>query len=265
MPQLSQTRRVLHQEELGRATDSAACHEVDDRHLQSNSASRTFTSPTSPQRSPDEEHEENEERFADNPESGNYLTSMQEDYLLGLFWQSYHPTYRIIDEAEFREHYRSLVGVNDASIAGRWYYRRSQALLTSELESPSITTLQCHIFCVVYLCNASFQNMAHTTLALAYTVESKTCMKLGRSWSAPDLIATCQLPAHDHELARLSGSTIASYDNVTWLTYSRLVATLILSAQVVYRAFYNTCGEILAKHEGTCKPWRQRQNCSPRK
>ncbi|PYI03847.1 fungal-specific transcription factor domain protein [Aspergillus sclerotiicarbonarius CBS 121057] len=296
----------------------------DDHHLQPISASRTFTSPTSPQRGSHEDEEQPAPWLADNPESGNYLTGMQEDYFLGLFWQSYHPTYQILDEAEFREHYRSLwaesattrrssalvdiilalcmqyglafaprgegpavarpdsVDINDASIAGRWYYRRSQALLTSELESPSITTLQCHIFSVVYLCNASFQNMAHTTLALAvrtahilglhleppedlpraqrelrkriwwtlYTVESKTCMKLGRPWSAPDVIATCQLPAHDHELARLSGSNIASYgDKVTWLTYSRLIATLILASQTVYRGFYQTCGEILATHD----------------
>lgn len=160
---------------------------------------------------------------------------------------------QIIDEVEFKEHYKSLwvapgksrkpsalvdivlalcmqygvafvprsdttqqtqadVGTNDATIAGRWLYRRSQTLLSTELESPSLMTLQCHILAVYYLCNASFQKMAHSTLAVAvrtaqilglhleppeslprkskelrrrlwwtlFTVESKTCMKLGR-------------------------------------------------------------------------------------
>ncbi|RAK84159.1 hypothetical protein BO79DRAFT_203392 [Aspergillus costaricaensis CBS 115574] len=294
----------------------------DERQLQPNSASRTFTNPISAQR--DTTDGLPAPGIADNLESGNYLTGMQEDYFLDLFWQSYHPTYQILDERDFREHYRSLwaesstrrqssalvdiilalcmqyglacaprgegssvshpgsVDVNDASIAGRQYYRRSQTLLMSELESPSIATLQCHIFSVVYLCNASFQNMAHTTLALAvrtahilglhldppedlprpqqelrrriwwtlYTVESKTCMKLGRPWSAPDVVASCQLPSHGHELARLSGTNIASYGgNVTWLTYSHLTSTLILAAQTVYRAFYNTCSEIMATHK----------------
>ncbi|RLL97665.1 hypothetical protein CFD26_105433 [Aspergillus turcosus] len=252
----------------------------DDHNMQPNSASRIFTSPTSTKQVPEE--------------------------LPAPPWDRRHIS--ILDEAEFREHYKSLwvdsastrkpsalvdiilalcmqygvaltpdssvdptitgrpdghVDINDASIAGRWYYRRSQALLVSELESPSIATLQCHIFSVVYLCNASFQNMAHTTLALAvrtahilglhleprenlprpqrelrkriwwtlYTIESKTCMKLGRPCSVPDMTATCQLPADDHELARLSVSNIAAYgDKVTWLTYSRLATTYIPQA-----------------------------------
>ncbi|KAF7158667.1 hypothetical protein CNMCM6106_005457 [Aspergillus hiratsukae] len=268
----------------------------DDHNMQPNSASRIFTSPTStkqvPEELPDRRH------------------------------------ISILDEAEFREHYKSLwvdsattrnpsalvdiilalcmqygvaltpdssadptvisgrpdghVDINDASIAGRWYYRRSQALLVSELESPSIATLQCHIFSVVYLCNASFQNMAHTTLALAvrtahilglhleprenlprpqrelrkriwwtlYTIESKTCMKLGRPCSVPDMTATCQLPADDHELARLSVSNIAAYgDKVTWLTNSRLVTTLVLAAETVYLGFHDRRAEIMADND----------------
>ncbi|KAI0509684.1 fungal-specific transcription factor domain-containing protein [Xylaria bambusicola] len=37
-----------------------------------------------------------------------YLTPTQEEYFLNLFWQSYHPTLVILDEAEFKRHYRSL-------------------------------------------------------------------------------------------------------------------------------------------------------------
>ncbi|KAI3321088.1 hypothetical protein HD806DRAFT_504591 [Xylariaceae sp. AK1471] len=37
-----------------------------------------------------------------------YLTPTQEEYFLNLFWQSYHPTLAILDETDFRKHYRSL-------------------------------------------------------------------------------------------------------------------------------------------------------------
>ncbi|KAH8811270.1 fungal-specific transcription factor domain-containing protein [Xylogone sp. PMI_703] len=256
--------------------------------------------------------------------NGTYLTGTQEDYFLGLFWQSYHSTIQIVDETAFREHYRSLwqtsspsrkpsalvdiilalcmqyglafatrtndgmepildVDNGDASIAGRQYYLRSQMLLTSELESPSIMTLQCHIFSVVYLCNASFLNMAHSTLALAvrtghilglhleppddmpraerelrkrlwwtlFAIETKHCMKLGRPWCTPISKAICQLPADDRELSLLSGSNFASYgNNVTWLTYNLLNTKLLLAARDVYVAFFDKYADILAVNDG---------------
>ncbi len=256
--------------------------------------------------------------------TGDYLTGTQEDYFLGLFWQSYHCTLQFLDESEFRQHYKSLwstsgtsrkpsalvdivlaicmqygiaflprsdayadskadVDSNDATIAGRWLYRRCQTLLTGELESPTITTLQCHIFSVIYLCNASFQNMAHSTLALAvrtahilglhlepredmsrsereirkrlwwtlYIVESKTCMKLGRPWSAQISQVTCSLPADDHELALLSSSNFASAgQNITWLTYNVQNIKLVLAARAIYVAFYDKCADVLGTNDG---------------
>ncbi|KAL9638315.1 MAG: hypothetical protein Q9204_001550 [Flavoplaca sp. TL-2023a] len=292
-----------------------------DHHMQPNSASRTFATPTSPQRG----SLDDVPVTPDGPTAADTLTGTQEDYFLDLFWQSYHCVLQIIDEAEFREHYKSLwvapgksrkpsalvdivlalcmqygvafvprsgattqtqvdVDGNDATIAGRWLYRRSQTLLSAELESPSIMTLQCHILAVYYLCNASFQNMAHSTLAVAirtaqilglhleppesmprktkelrkrlwwtlFTVESKTCMKLGRPMSAQISEATCSLPADDHELALLSRSSCASSeDNVTWHTYSLQNTKLILAAHTVYLAFHDRCAEVLAATDGT--------------
>lgn len=289
-----------------------------DAHLQPSYAAGTFASSTLPKHGP----EVHSVLPADVALDANYLTGTQEDYFLGLFWQSYHSTVQIVDETQFRDHYKSLwadpwsssrrssalvdivlalcmqygvalgpqtdcspgdVDSSDASIAGRWYYRRSQTLLDSELESPTISTLQCHIFSVMYLCNASFQNMAHTTLALAVrtahilglhleppgdmpraqrelrkriwwtlcTIEGKTCMKLGRPCSAPDATATCQLPADDLELAMLSGCSIASHgNNVTWLTYTLLNAKLVLAAQDTYLAFHDKCSKVLGANDG---------------
>ena len=175
------------------------------------------------------------------------------------------------------------VDSNDATIMGRWLYRGSQTLLACELESPPITTLQCYIFSVYYLCSASFQNMAHSTLALAvrtahilglhleapadmprnqkelrkrlwwtlYTLESKTCMKLGRPWSAQMSQVTCSLPADDQELALLSGSNLSSGEDVTWLTYSLQNTKLVLAARAIYIAFYDKCADILGANGGT--------------
>ena len=291
-----------------------------DHLMQPNSASRAFASPTSLWMGDSEEGL----MSADIPITADYLTRTQEEYFLGLFWQSYHCTLPILDESKFREHYKSLwatsetsrkpsalvdivlaicmqygiafvprsdtnaalkavVDGNDATIAGRWFYRRCQILLTSELESPSITTLQCHIFSVVYLCNASFQNMAHSTLALAvrithilgihlepadslplaqkefqkriwwtlYAIEIKTCMKLGRPFSAQISQVTCTLPNGDQESALISGSNFASFDeNVTWLTYGLENTKLILAARAIYVAFYEKCANVLQINDG---------------
>ncbi|KAI4101480.1 MAG: hypothetical protein LQ345_007412, partial [Seirophora villosa] len=285
-----------------------------DHHMQPNSASKTFATPTSLQRGPLDDAAVT----ADGPSAADTLTGTQEDYFLSLFWQSYHCVLQILDEVEFKEHYKSLwvapgksrkpsalvdmvlalcmqygvafvprsgatlqtqvdVDGNDATIAGRWLYRRSQTLLSAELESPTIMTLQCHILAVHYLCNASFQNMAHSTLAVAvrtaqilglhieppesmprktkelrkriwwtlFTVESKTCMKLGRPLSAQISEATCSLPADDHELALLSGSSLApSEDSVTWHTYNLQNTKLILAARTVYLEFHEKCAEM---------------------
>ncbi|KAI0009207.1 fungal-specific transcription factor domain-containing protein [Xylariaceae sp. FL0662B] len=171
----------------------------------------------------------------------------------------------------------------DSSIAGRWYYRRCQRLLTNELESPSISTLQCQILCVTYLCCGSFQNMSHSGLALAtrtaqmlglhmeppedmpaaqremrkriwwslYTLESKTSMKLGRPFSTDLLSTTCSLPADDHETAISAGSDFAPVgENVTWLTYCLQNTKLALNARAVHSAFYDKYSDIYSGDQG---------------
>lgn len=289
-------------------------------NLQPNSASRSFASPISSSGSSlDESH-----IIEESPSNGDYLTRTQEEYFLGLFWQSYHCTLQILDEADFREHYKSLwtapgtprkqsalvdivlaicmqygvafiprndensepkvdVDSNDATIAGRWYYRRSQTLLAQELESPSLATVQYHIIALIYLCNASFQNMAHSTSALAvrtaqilglhleppedipsaqralrrrlwwnlYAVEVKTCMKLGRPSSVQMSRVTCALPADDSEAALISGSNFSSLDeNSTWLTYGSQHIKLFLEASAIYNAFGEKYEEMLCLSDG---------------
>ncbi|ROW05312.1 hypothetical protein VSDG_00688 [Cytospora chrysosperma] len=302
-----------------------------------NSASKSFASPT-PERTrefaePFDDSTEHGQHGAHSTNQEQYLTTTQEEYFLGLFWQSYHCSMQIIDETAFREHYRSLcdvpgrsrkpsalvdiivaicmqygiaflvrrkgaaqqqlpnseqnpdgtgisdviVDIDDATIAGRWHYYRCQSLLAAELENPTITTLQCHIFSVIYLCNASFQNMAHSTLAQAVrtaqmlglhleppedmpntarelrkriwwtlqTVEIKTCMKLGRPLIVSLPSETCSLPSDDYQLALLSSSTTSGDGSVTWLSYTVQNTKLVLAARAIHVAFFERCDDLL--------------------
>ena len=250
---------------------------------------------------------------------GPSMSRMQEEYFLGLFWESYHCVLPIVDEVEFRRHYNALWepgktyrrhsalvdivialcvqygytfikgnepnpiggGYDDATIAGRWYYRRCQSLLSAELESPSITTVQCQIFSIVYLCCASFQNMTHVAMATTIrsaqivglhleppidmpqaerelrkriwwclsTIEIKSSMKLGRPISLDISQATVTMPADDIEAASLNGATLGSYAGVTWLKYTVEQQKLIYTTLDVYRSMYGKASEIIT-HSG---------------
>ncbi|KAI4132888.1 MAG: hypothetical protein LQ347_002397 [Umbilicaria vellea] len=291
--------------------------------MQLNSARTSFSSPAGPRR---RDFQDGIMPVKPALMGGENLTEVLADYFLGLFWQSYHCIYHILDEVEFREHYKSLwttpeaprkpsalvdivlamcmqygvaflprqhahadpkaeVDGNDATIAGRWLYQRCQYLLAEELESPSITTIQCYIFSIVYLCNASFQNTAHSVLALAvrtaqtlglhleppedmpkvqretrkrlwwtlYALESQECMALGRPWVTQASHITCIFPADDQELAMLSGAhstSVGSGSSVTCLTFALQNIKLILVARAIYTAFYAQCAEVLGAKNG---------------
>lgn len=249
--------------------------------------------------------------------AGEYLSPTQEEYFLSLFWQSYNTTYPILDEEEFKKHYQSLwtdsqkerkpcplvdiviavcmqygtarvlasrdnaskanTNKTDATIAGRWHYRRCQALLATELESPTISTLQCHLLSSVYLCCASFQNMADNASGLAvrtaymlglhleppatiprrekelrkrlwwmvYVLESKMSMKLGRPFLLQESSATCSFPSDDREIAMMSGSNFAPLsENVTWLTWALYCTKLMFAARTAYISFYQSMPDI---------------------
>lgn len=160
----------------------------------------------------------------------------------------------------------------DPTIAGRMHYRRCQALLAHQTESPSFATLQCHLLCAIYLCSGSFHNMVDAACAQAvrtafvlglhvdpppdtprkdverrrrlwwavYLLETKISTKLGRPFMSPDLRAMPALPADDFEAAMLSGSRFAPIgDGVTWLSFNRHHVGLHLVARRAYTAFYD--------------------------
>ncbi|KAF7549618.1 hypothetical protein G7Z17_g6277 [Cylindrodendrum hubeiense] len=283
------------------------------RCMQPRGPNKTLDHPNSP-----EDAEKNTTPRVEAPRPS--MPRTQEEYFLNLFWESHHTSTPIIDEGEFRKLYDSLwqnsrpyrkpsplvdivlaismqygwafllrdtshtATINgqydDASIAGRWYYRRCQGLIASELESPSITTLQCHLLSVIYLCCASFQNMAHTTLAVSvrtaqilglhfeppetmprgerelrkriwwviYTIEARTCMKLGRPFSVQKSQVSVSIPSDNIEAAALCESSLGAYDSeVTWLTYSCQTQKFVAATVDVYNALYDKCSEILGQ------------------
>jgi hypothetical protein len=256
------------------------------------------------------------------------MSRTQEEYWMSLFWEGYHCFMPVVDETELRRHYASLwepgkpyrrpsplvdiilalclqygytfiprdaskssdrdASFDDATIAGRWYYRRSQALLTADLESPSITTVQCYIFTTTYLCCASFQNMCHVVntqcvrmaqiLGLhleppadlprgerelrkriwwaIWFLDSKISSKLGRPFAVDPRQTTVSWPSDDMETATYNGALLGSHGpSVTWLTYFLQMNRLNHTMADIHDALYNKFGEIMAS-KGLTSPYK---------
>ncbi|SPO07261.1 uncharacterized protein DNG_09955 [Cephalotrichum gorgonifer] len=175
--------------------------------------------------------------------------------------------------------------LEDAQVAGRSYYRRCQALLAPEMESPTLASVQCYLFSAVYLCLASFQNMAYSTLALAIrtahslglyleapatlslgdrelrkriwwtaiTIEAKMSLKLGRPSLAPETgnqAAQLPCPADDPKTVSLAGGRLGSYGpDISWITFTVQSQRLVSAASTTSRLLYDTSGHVL-QHKG---------------
>ncbi|EPE05903.1 fungal specific transcription factor domain-containing protein [Ophiostoma piceae UAMH 11346] len=178
---------------------------------------------------------------------------------------------------------------HDATLAGRWHYRRCQSLSLADMESPTIATVQCQIFSLLYLCCASFQNTAHMVLAQAirqatvlglhcepptsmprserelrkriwwvlFTIEAKTCTKLGRPFAIHSSQVSVTLPSDDAAAASLSGSSLGVYGSgrVTYLSYALQCQRLSCAATQMYHTAWAEYGEILLA-EGLTSPYK---------
>ncbi|KAJ5767315.1 uncharacterized protein N7511_004931 [Penicillium nucicola] len=242
--------------------------------------------------------------------AGVYLSPIQEEYFINFFWQTYHTSlFPILDETQFKQHYQSLwvsggkdrkpsalvdiiiamcmqhgisalpsdtqgflVEGKDALVAGRWHFWRGQTLLTYELESPSLSTLQCHLLCSVYLCGGSFHNMLDNSIGQAvrtayalglhldpspnmsekdremrrclwwavYLMDSKVGMKLGRPFMLRDSHVMPCLPSDSFNAARMSGSAFAPIgDDSTWLSYNIQQTQLYIKVRAAYTGYYD--------------------------
>ncbi|KAL4786889.1 fungal-specific transcription factor domain-containing protein [Aspergillus varians] len=244
------------------------------------------------------------------PSKPVYLSPMQEDYFLNYFWQTYHVSLLpILNETQFKKHHQSLllpggkerrpsalvdivvatcmqyhistlplasqgfvVEGKDALVAGRWHYWRGQTLLTYELESPSLSTLQCHLLCAMYLCGGSFHNMMDSSVGLAvriayilglhldpplsipesdremrkrlwwavYNMDTRGGMKLGRPFMLNDSHVMPGLPSDTFEAATISGSIFVPVgENTTWLSFNLYQTKLYREVRAAYNSFFS--------------------------
>ncbi|KUL89136.1 hypothetical protein ZTR_05945 [Talaromyces verruculosus] len=159
-------------------------------------------------------------------------------------------------------------------MAGHTYYQRAHRLLQNELEYPSITTLQAHIYSVIYLYNLSQFNAAHTNLGTTvriaqalrlhlppvegtspedqglyhriwntiYRLDSQLSTNLGR----PPLVQHLEFDDDNADQARLSGtSLLSSHEDISWLSFHVQCTKLISVVQDAQAAFEQKCGQLL--------------------
>ncbi|KAJ5637096.1 Transcription factorfungi [Penicillium lividum] len=258
--------------------------------------------------SPEDDSQEDALSSGDLFTAGHFLSPIQEEYFLDFFWKSYHTClFPIINEAEFMDHYRALWaesgdkrrpdaladivialcmqhGVShlspdqqksiiggDPSVAGRWYFRRCQQLVTYQLESPTVSTVQSLMLCSIYLCNGSFQNMSATWAGMAataayvaglhiapshdleeperelrkrlwwglYELDAKIGMKLGRPFLLHRSPTEPDLPDDQPETAKQSGSRLANPgENKTWLSFHLENTKLFIITREIHESFY---------------------------
>lgn len=174
---------------------------------------------------------------------------------------------------------------DDAATAGRWHYRRAQSLLASSLENPSITTVQCYIFMMVYLCCASFHNMCHIMAAQAirtaqvlglhlepprdipepqrelrrriwwslWILDAKTSMKLCRPLAVDVAYTTVSIPSDGLEVAENSGTNLRPFsDGISWLSYITYQTRLYVVMLGIYDPLYLKFGESIHQHRLVC-------------
>lgn len=173
---------------------------------------------------------------------------------------------------------------DDVSFAGRGLYRRSQKLLSSEYEAPTISTVQCLIYSALYLSNTSMLDAGHQTLAVAigiahalglhreaidnssaaqsslrrriwwtlFLLDSKNCLELGRPFLIDASDMTCDIPSGDASEATDSGSSLSlAFADINWLAFHTQCIKLIVTVRSIYTSFYEKCSEVSAAHNGT--------------
>ena len=254
------------------------------------------------------------------------MSRSREEHLINMFWQSYHITIPILNEKEFREHYKSLWTAtfspieakrkpsalvdsilalsaqygsafvvagksgadiqdnDDVSFAGRELYRRSQNLLSAEYEVPTISTLQCLIYSVFYLCNASLMDSGRETLAVAigvaqmlgvqyeavdkssaarpslrrriwwtlFLLDSQICLGYGRPYLIDASSMTCDVPSGGSSEATDFGSSLSlAFADINWLAFHTQCIKLLVTVRTIHTSFIEKCSELSVAHKGT--------------
>ncbi|KAF2493972.1 hypothetical protein BU16DRAFT_488824 [Lophium mytilinum] len=252
--------------------------------------------------------------------TGHNLSRHQEECFVNLFLQTNYLLTPIIDESEFRSYHASLwtatspdmegsrlpsplvdiivaLGMqygdrltvamgeasnnDDANIAGHWLYQRCEILLSQEREYPTISTIQCQIYCTVYLVTASLMTMANATLAstirMAHLLglhltppdlspnrrnllsriwwdlvflDSKFSMRIGQPFMIDPSDVAFGLPTRDEDILSIGPTSVFIYEDVNLLTFHTMSVKLILAARHVYEGLNEKYLEVQANNGG---------------
>ncbi|KAI1132459.1 fungal-specific transcription factor domain-containing protein [Nemania abortiva] len=256
-----------------------------------------------------------------------FLSRVQENLFLDLFWQTHYFSFPILNEGQFRREYKTLwddspglgprkpsplVDIvialcvqlggflvrqrshgsdpgstsshdqrqlshhSNPSLGGFQYYRRCQDAIDQITESPSIYTVQCFIFSIVYLYEAGLVNSAHVVAGKAimmamilglpnepqadepepqkevarrtwwslYILDVKLSLEIGRPPMIGPSHSTCQLPSDLNDVARWLGPHYSFDDSCpTWLGFQTQTLRLldaVLSVRSVFFTKYDS-------------------------
>ncbi|TVY55989.1 Patulin cluster transcription factor patL [Lachnellula cervina] len=211
------------------------------------------------------------------------LQRPQQDNFLDLFWLAYHCIYPIIDEAEFREQYVSLwpdptsgtsrkpsplvdivmalciqfgtlfipqsesepsgVAGDGASTAAGAYYHECYKYLITAVHSPNLTTVQCYIFSIIYLRNASLIDGAQNLLAMAPVLYEP-----GTAFSYPSILIVMSTAGRLSAVAQSLGPRFPSPSpNITSLSFQKQAIKLVNTTREIHTAFYEDYSKTISK------------------
>ncbi|KAL1866484.1 hypothetical protein Daus18300_006719 [Diaporthe australafricana] len=251
-----------------------------------------------------------------NTQGYGFLNRAQESLYLDFFWQTHYFSFPILNEGQFRSDYKALWADQDAAaprrpsplvdimlalciqlgssfrrpnadngscapLAGFQYYRRCQESIDQTIESPSITTVQCYIFSIVYLYEAGLLNRAQAVAGKAvmmamllrlpneprstepepqkevarrtwwslYILDGKLSMEVGRPPLLGPTHSTCDLPSDSIEVARWLGPHYSFDDTCpTWLGFQTQTLRLLNAVRLVRSAVYTKYESIVGEH-----------------
>ncbi|KAF2636140.1 hypothetical protein P280DRAFT_435797 [Massarina eburnea CBS 473.64] len=250
------------------------------------------------------------------------LSRPHEEQFLNLYWQSYQCIFPIFDEDTFMQHYESLwvdsttyrracplvdstlalcmqygtafdcnfvshstgadVEAQDASVAGNHFFARCQDRLASDIETPTLATVQAQLLSAVYLINASFVKTALTTLASAvrvahliqlqhaapdhlpprerslrkrvwwtlFALERQLSMELGQPCIIQLSTCSCEPPGTSLDVPT-NTQMIVENEDINWLSFHQQWVKLVTISSAIKNSFFKKQSEVIGQSQRT--------------
>ncbi|KAH8203513.1 hypothetical protein TruAng_002261 [Truncatella angustata] len=164
--------------------------------------------------------------------------------------------------------------------AGFQYYNRCQEAIDQTIESPSLATVQCYVFSIIYLCEAGLWNAAHGIAGKAvmiamllglpneppasepelqkelsrrtwwslYALDAILSVEVGRPPIIDPLVSTCRLPSDSLEIAQ-SLAPHYRHDETcpSWLGFQTQTLRLLHAARTIRTDFSNKYDDLVGE------------------